>query len=76
MAGYAAAARIERAMVRPIAADLLLPGRPTAGRDDPAEVLEVGAIPAPGPPLAERWSRLRDAAGQVTWYLVNPEGWR
>ena len=26
--------------------------------------------------LRDRWAALREGFGQLTWYLVNPEGWR
>lgn len=76
MAGYVAAARIDRAVVRPMPwADLWLDRGDQAADEVIMPVDEPGARD-PEPGLAERWGRFRDAAGQLTWYLLDPQGWR
>lgn len=76
MAGYVAAARIERAVVRPIGWADLWADWPTAHVDEFVEPSDAGAVTPPGPDLAERWGRFRDACGQLTWYVLDPQSWR
>jgi hypothetical protein len=76
MAGYAAAARIERAMVHPIHPAELWADRPIDAVDAVVEPGGTGTVHPPGPGMTERWVRFRDACGQLTWYLLDPQGWR
>jgi hypothetical protein len=76
MAGYAVIARIEHV-------DPHLAGREraSAGSAAVSEPLESGQpIDLVGRPLdaghPERWTRLRAAWAQTTFYLFDPEGWR
>jgi hypothetical protein len=76
MAGYAAAARIERAMVHPMRPAELWADRPTEIVDEVVEPDGPGTLRPRGPGPAERWGRFREACGQLTWYLLDPQGWR
>lgn len=77
MSGYAVAVRIERCTVRARGGSAA--GPPTVA---PAQVqVDIVDLSRPAaPPLADRLrdrlDALRDGLGQLTWYLVNPEGWR
>lgn len=76
MAGYVAAARIERAVVRPMPwADLWVDRGDQPADEVVVPVDELSAHDA-APALGERWGRFRDACGQLTWYLLDPQGWR
>ena len=46
--------------------------------DQPADVLDLTPVEGSEPlgALHDRWAAFRDQFGQLTWYLVNPEGWR
>lgn len=79
MATYAVHMRIEG--VRPKRSPATA-GRPTARfPTTPAEV-EPGSAPVDlvGRPLgdmvAERWMRIREACGQMTFFLFDPDSWR
>lgn len=76
MAGYVAAARIDRATVRPMRWADLSVDRSKEPIDEVIVPTEPGQARPPEPSLAERWGRLRDACGQLTWYLLDPQGWR
>jgi hypothetical protein len=76
MAGYVVAARIERAVVRPMPWADLWVDRSDPPVDEVVVRSEPGTARAAEPDLAERWGRVRDACGQLTWYLLDPQGWR
>ena len=76
MAGYVAAARIDRAVVRPMRWADLWHDRGDAAADEIVTPADDGAARPATPGLAERWGRFRDAVGQLTWYLLDPQGWR
>ena len=77
MAGYAVVAVIRDAPVQ--ARDAT---RTEALRSSPPELrAEVLDLTQPRDSavllaLTDRWTSLRDQFTQLTWYLVNPEGWR
>jgi len=77
MAGYAVASRVrgEGVHARPTALRQVVVPPPAAV---PATVVEV---PAAGnrdalSRLRDRWDSVCEQLGQLTWYLVNPDGWR
>jgi hypothetical protein len=77
MAGYAAASRVQcdgvharPAARRPIV--LPLPSAlPAAVVEEPAARNGVALIR-----LRDRWTSFCEQFGQLTWYLINPDGWR
>jgi hypothetical protein len=76
MAAYAAVARIDR--VKPHRAGCVpatIPAWPVPEPVDLPEAIEVVDHPLP-PGVAERWTGLREAWSQTTFYLFNAEGWR
>jgi len=81
MAGYTAMMRLDQAAPR------VLPGRALASRTDDdaspgAEAIEPGAAveDVSGEPfaslLSDKWADLRDAVGQTTFFLTDPNSWR
>jgi hypothetical protein len=76
MAAYAVTARIER--VRPRVARWTGASELDRAAVDP--ILEPEAVDLVGRPLAaiiaERWARFREAWGQTTFFLFDPDSWR
>jgi hypothetical protein len=80
MAAYAVLARIDR--VDPQLAGWAAVGPAPATEDwlvaeppEPPEAIEIAGSPLV-PILAERWTGLREAWTQTTFYLFHTEGWR
>lgn len=76
MAAYAVVARIDR--VKPHLAGHGSLGAPawTAPEPvDPPEAIDLVGRPLT-PRVAERWTALREAWSQTTFYLFHAEGWR
>ena len=79
MAGYAATVRIDRfeirtgpaarGPVRQVTADA------AESSDGSARVVELAGAGL-GEEVRQRLAGIRTELGQLTWYLVNPEGWR
>ncbi len=76
MPAYAVTARVER--VHPHVARWSGAAHPDRAAVDP--VAEPEAIDLVGRPLsaisAERWSRIREAWKQTTFFLFDPDSWR
>jgi hypothetical protein len=76
MAAYAVTARVER--VHPHVARWTGASRPDRAALDP--ILEPEAVDLVGRPLAaifvERWTRIREAWAQTTFFLFDPDSWR
>jgi hypothetical protein len=80
MAGYTAMMRLDQAAPR------VLPGRALGSRADGAslgsEAIEPRAAveDVSGEPfaslLSDKWADLRDAVGQTTFFLTDPNSWR
>jgi hypothetical protein len=76
MAGYVAATRIERIVIR-----RGVSGRPLGAARERVEppatvaVIELAGTDL-GQPFQRRVDDLRIYLGQLTWYLFNAEGWR
>ncbi len=76
MAAYAVIARIDR--VKPQLAGRASAswnGWPLVDPVDPPEAIDLVARPLV-PLLVERWTGLREAWSQTTFYLFHVEGWR
>lgn len=76
MAAYAVVARIDR--VKPHFAGTALPSgdaSPAPEPFGPHEAIDLVGRPLL-PPVTERWTALREAWAQTTFYLFNAEGWR
>lgn len=79
MSGYAASARIVRAVPHVVRHE---PPGPVAEWDPPAEagpvVVDGGWVIRPTSPitLTERWGRFRDRWTQLTFYTTDPSSWR
>lgn len=76
MAAYAVIARIDRAEPHLAGrAPAPAPSWPRAEPVEPPEAIELVGRPLV-PILAERWTGLREAWAQTTFYLFHAEGWR
>ena len=76
MTAYAVVARIDR--VKPHLAghaSPLVSAWPVPEPVDPPEAIDLVGHPLI-PPVAERWTGLREAWSQTTFYLFHAEGWR
>jgi hypothetical protein len=76
MAAYAVIARIDRAEPHLAGRTPAAPSAwPVAEPLEPPEAVELVGRPF-APLLTERWTRLREAWAQTTFYLFHAEGWR
>jgi hypothetical protein len=76
MAAYAVVARIDR--VKPHLAGHVFQApaaRPATESLEPPEAIDLVGRPLV-PLVAERWTGLREAWSQATFYLFHAEGWR